>query len=169
MSEPFLGEIRIASFNFAPKGWALCNGQFLPINQNQALFALLGTQFGGNGQTTFALPDMRVRMPIHTGAGYLIGQAGGEQTHTLTLAELGTHAHPLKANTALATSTSPTNGMPGKKGRLGRDLFAAPANVTALGEGCVTPVGGSQAHQNMQPYLGLTFMIALQGIFPTQN
>ena len=169
MSDPYLGEIRIASFNFAPKGWAMFNGQLLPINQNQALFALLGTQFGGNGQTNFALPDMRGRMPIHEGAGYVMGQRGGAQTHTLTLAELPPHAHGLKANTALATGTSPAAALPGKKGRLGRDMFAAPANPTGLSEASVTPTGGSQPHQNMQPYLGVNFMIALVGIFPSYN
>lgn len=169
MSEHYLGEIRIVSFNFAPKGWAMCNGQLMPINQNQALFALLGTQFGGNGQTTFALPDLRGRMPIHAGAGYIVGQSGGELAHTLTQAELPQHAHGLKASTALATGTSPAAALPGKKGRLGRDLFAAPGNTTGLSEASVTPTGGSQAHHNMQPYLGLNFAIALTGIFPSYN
>ena len=169
MSDPYLGEIRVFSFNFPPKGWAMCNGQQLPINQNQALFALLGTQFGGNGVTTFALPDMRSRMPIHTGAGYIVGQAGGEQAHTLTQAEMAQHAHALEANTALATSANPANALLGKKGRMGRDVFAAPGNLTSLHQASVTSVGGAQAHENMQPFLTLNFMIALIGIFPSRN
>jgi len=169
MSDPYLGEIRAVSFNFAPKGWALCNGQLLPINQNQALFALLGTQFGGNGQTTFALPDLRSRMPIHAGAGYTVGQAGGAQQHTLTQAELPQHAHVLKANTALATSANPAAALPGKKGRMGRDMFAAPGNLTSLHPASVTASGGSQPHENMQPFLTLNFAIALVGIFPSRN
>lgn len=170
MSEPFFAEIRMMSFNFAPKGWAVCNGQLLPINQNQALFSLLGTQYGGNGQTNFALPDLRGRLPVHTGpASGPLGSTGGREAVTLTQAQLPAHAHALNATSALATSGSPANALPGKKGRLGRDLFAAPGNLVALNENTVTPHGGSQAHDNLQPYLALNFVIALQGIFPSPN
>lgn len=172
MSEPFLSEIRMMSFNFPPKGWAFCNGQLLPINQNQALFALLGTQYGGNGQTNFALPDLRGRVPMHTGlqSGPL-GSTGGQESVTLTQAQLPAHAHALYATTALATTGSPAGALPGKKGRLGRDLYAAPDTdkLVALNGNAVTSRGGSQAHQNMQPYLTINFAIALQGIFPSPN
>ena len=169
MSTPYLGEIRLVSFNFAPNGWALCNGQLLPINQNQALFSLLGTTYGGDGRVNFALPDLRGRMPIHYGLPDTLGARGGEQAHTLTHAELPAHTHALKANTALANATTPANALPGKKGRLGRDLFAAPANLTSLHPSSVTAAGGSQAHENMQPFLGLNFAIALVGVFPSHN
>ncbi|NHZ42244.1 MULTISPECIES: phage tail protein [Massilia] len=170
MSEPFFAEIRMMSFNFPPKGWAVCNGQLLPINQNQALFSLLGTQYGGNGQTNFALPDLRGRVPVHTGAvSGPPGSTGGQETVTLAPSQLPVHAHALNATTALATSGSPANALAGKKGRLGRDLFAAPANQVALNENTVTPRGGSQAHSNMQPFLTVNFVIALQGIFPSPN
>jgi len=169
MSEQYLGEIRIVPFSFPPKGWAFCNGQLLPINQNQALFSLLGVRYGGNGQTNFALPDMRGRMPLHTGAGFVPGQAGGEQAHTLTQAELPQHTHVLESNTALTTSMTPANALPGKKGRLGRDLYGAAGNLTGLHPSSVTSVGASQPHENMQPFLTLNFVIALVGIFPSRN
>lgn len=165
MAEPYLAEIRIVSFGFAPKGWALCNGQLLPINQNQALFALLGTTYGGNGQVNFALPDLRGRAPIHWGAGVTLGERGGEQAHTLTPAEMPVHTHAMAASTDNATSTSPQNNvLAGARRPLYRE--PDPAASAAL----PTPsVGGSQAHGNMQPFLTLNFVIALQGIFPSHN
>lgn len=181
MTEPFLGEIRIISWNYAPKGWAFCNGQFLPINQNQALFSLLGTMYGGNGQTTFALPDLRGRVPIHVGGGFTQGQLGGETAHTVTISELPTHNHFLQANaTALATSNSAT---PVAGGSLGQTIGQPPtgasyplslytANVANLGTQASQEVGntgGSQPHENRQPFLALNFIIALQGIFPSRN
>lgn len=170
MSEPFMGEIRMMSFIFAPKGWALCNGQFMPINQNQALFSLLGTQFGGNGQTNFALPDLRGRVPLHASNEFPTGAAGGQETVTLGVAHLPAHTHALNTSTGLATSASPAGALPGKKGRLGRDIFAAPdASGAALSPDSVRPTGGSQAHNNMQPFLAINFVIALQGIFPSSN
>jgi len=166
MAEPFLSEIRIMSFVFAPKGWALCNGQLLPINQNQALFSLLGTTYGGNGQTTFALPDLRGRTPIHVGQGHTLGEQGGEQAHTLSIAELPQHVHTAQA-------TSATGDTPVAAGNLLADspsqLYGAPSALTALNPTSVTTVGGSQAHLNMQPFLTLSFCVALQGIFPSRN
>jgi microcystin-dependent protein len=171
MAEPFLSEIRIVSFSFAPRGWALCNGQLLPINQNQALFSLLGTTFGGNGSTTFALPDLRARTPVHPGAGVTLGESAGEQAHTLTLSELPAHDHVLRASSDLAGTTSAAGNVLGKKGRFGKDIFvpAATGNTVALHSGAVASVGGTQPHQNMQPFLALNFVIALQGIYPSRD
>jgi microcystin-dependent protein len=167
MAEPFLSEIRIMSFVFAPKGWALCNGQLLPINQNQALFSLLGTTFGGDGRVNFALPDLRARAPIHVGSGHTLGERGGEQAHTLSIAEVPTHTHVLSA-----TSSNPAQPIP--SGALLSRM--APANpylgaqsLGPMNAGSVTNVGGSQAHLNMQPFVVLSFAIALQGIFPSPN
>ena len=164
MAEPFLSEIRIMSFVFAPKGWALCNGQLLPINQNQALFSLLGTTFGGDGRVNFALPDLRGRAPLHVGSGHTLGERGGEQAHTLTIAELPTHTH------AVGVSTSSSSGNDNPANRfLGsvNNMYHTPTNLTAMNAGTITNTGGSQAHLNMQPFLTLSFCIALQGIFPS--
>ena len=165
MAEPFLGEIRLMSFVFPPQGWALCNGQLLPINQNQALFSLLGTTYGGNGQTTFALPNLQGRVPIHEGSGHTLGEAAGEQAHTLTSAELPAHVHMVRA------SSASTGGTPSPVGNyLGgaNNAYRSSGNGVALTQ-AVTSVGGSQAHLNMQPFLTLSFCIALQGIFPSQT
>ena len=166
MAEPFLSEIRIMSFVFAPKGWALCNGQLLPINQNQGLFSLLGTTFGGDGRVNFALPDLRGRVPIHVGSGHTLGERGGEQAHTLSIAEIPTHVHVVSAvNTNAATNAPLNNSLANTTA-----LYHAPSNnLTAINAGTVGPVGGSQAHLNMQPFLTLSFCIALQGIFPSPN
>jgi microcystin-dependent protein len=166
VAEPFLAEIRIMSFDFAPKGWAQCNGQFLPINQNQALFALLGTTFGGNGQTTFALPNLQGRTPIHFGSGHTLGETGGQQAHTLTQNEMPQHFHFEQAsNSANGGTLDPTGNFLGSAA----NMYHAASNLTAINPGTVTAVGGSQAHQNMQPFLTLSFCIALQGIFPSRN
>jgi microcystin-dependent protein len=165
MAEPFLSEIRIFSFPFAPKGWALCNGQLLPINQNQALFSLLGTTFGGDGRVNFALPDQRGRVPIHVGSGHTLGERGGEQAHTISIAELPTHTHFV--NAINATGDTPIPG--GNLLAAGNNMYAPPTNLTSLNPTTVTNVGGSQAHLNMQPFLTLSFCIALQGIFPSPN
>jgi len=166
MAEPFLSEIRIMSFVFAPKGWALCNGQLLPINQNQPLFSLLGTTFGGDGRVNFALPDLRSRTPIHVGSGHTLGERGGEQAHTLSIAELPTHTHVLNASTANANGVSnPTSNFLGPL----NNFYHSPTALTSLQPASVTNVGGSQAHLNMQPFLTLSFCIALQGIFPSPN
>lgn len=164
MATPFLGEVRLCSFNFAPRGWALCYGQSLAINQNQALFSLLGTMYGGNGVTTFALPDLRGRMPMHMGAGYTQGQAAGAVNHTLSIAEMPAHVHPLVGTTDLGNRSSAAGNHPAAaRGHYG------PAGDTALHLSSVTVVGGSQPHDNMPPYLVLSFAIALQGIFPSRN
>jgi len=167
MSTPFMGEIKIVSFNFAPKGWAQCNGQFLPINQNQALFSLLGTQFGGNGQTTFALPDFRGRIPIHMGDGFTIGQAGGQEFHTVTISEMPAHNHFASAsNLADGSNVNvPTNNIPANSSV---SPYRSSINTT-LAPNSVTNFGGSQPHENRQPFLVINFIIALQGIFPSQN
>ena len=165
MAEPFLSEIRIMSFVFAPKGWALCNGQLLPINQNQALFSLLGTTFGGDGQVNFALPDLRARTPLHVGSGHTLGERGGEQAHTLSIAEIPTHAHVLNATSAAADANVPTGGYLATI----NNGYGAAQNLAALGPTALTNIGGSQAHLNMQPFLVLSFCIALQGIFPSPN
>jgi microcystin-dependent protein len=163
MATPFLSEIRIMSFGFPPKGWAQCNGQLLPINQNQALFSLLGTTFGGNGQTTFGLPDFRGRVPIHVGNSHVLGEKAGEEAHTVTVNELPQHIHFLSATSAPASQNVPLNAVLGSV----NNGYTASANLTALAAGSLTSVGGNQAHTNIQPYLTLNFCIALQGIFPS--
>lgn len=166
MAEPFLSEIRMMSFSYPPRGWASCDGQLLPINQNQALFALLGTTFGGNGQTTFALPDLRGKTPIHVGNGHQLGETGGEQAHTLTIAELPTHTHVASASSQPGNDPNPTG-----------NVLAGPLNMSYRSPDALVPltpqtignIGGSQAHLNMQPFLTMSFCIALTGIFPSPN
>jgi microcystin-dependent protein len=163
MAEPFLAELRLMSFNFPPKGWAMCNGQLMPINQNQALFSLLGTTYGGNGQTNFALPDLRSRAPMHMGNGFTLGQRFGEESHTVTLQEMATHNHFVNA--------SSSNGDRADIGIMGglSEAYGDYANVTTLHPATVTNTGGSQPHNNLQPYIVLNWCVALQGIFPSQN
>ena len=163
MATPFLGEIKICSFNFAPKGWAFCNGQLLPINQNQALFSLLGTTFGGDGRVNFGLPNLQGRAPIHVGGGHTLGERGGEQGHTLSISEIPTHTHSATANSGNATAPVPGGNLLGAA----NNLYAAATNLVALGPSMIGNTGGSQAHINMQPFLVLNFSIALQGIFPS--
>ena len=166
MAEPFLSEIRLMSFVFAPKGWALCNGQLLPINQNQALFSLLGTTFGGDGRVNFALPDLRGRTPIHVGSGHTLGERGGEQAHTLSIAELPTHTHAAQSASGGTAGTNPNGTLLGPAAVAS---YAPAQSLVAMNAGSVTNTGGSQAHLNMQPFLTLSFCIALQGIFPSPN
>jgi microcystin-dependent protein len=163
MAEPFLSEIRIMSFGFPPKGWALCNGQLLPINQNQALFSLLGTTYGGNGQTNFGLPNLQGNVPIHNGKGHIRGEKGGEQAHTLKISEMPLHPHVAQAANKDGDNVIPTDNVFG----VVAGLYGGPTNLTGIQPATVTNTGGSQAHQNMQPFLVLNFCIALQGIFPS--
>lgn len=167
MAEPFLSEIRIMSFVFAPKGWALCNGQLLPINQNQALFSLLGTTFGGDGRVNFALPDLRGRIPIHVGGSHTLGERGGEQAHTLSIAELPTHTHTLNASSTDGSQPIPAGALLARAAPA--NPYIAPTSLGAMNAASVTNIGGSQAHLNMQPFVTLSFCIALQGIFPSPN
>jgi microcystin-dependent protein len=166
MSEPFLGELKIVSFAYAPKGWAMCNGQQLPINQNQALFSILGTTYGGNGQTTFALPDLRGRVSCHSGASLDLGQAGGEIAHTVTQSEMPAHNHFLTATSTAGTALIPAGQLLGSGAT---QFYAPPANLATMSAGSITSIGGSQPHENRQPFLTLNVIIALQGIFPSQN
>lgn len=168
MSEPFLAEVRMVGFNFAPRGWALCDGQIMPINQNQSLYSLLGTTYGGDGRTSFALPDMRGRTPLHVGNGYKEGNKGGEETHTLSISEMPQHKHAVNASHDNATATSPS----GKSLAAAREnTYSAYDNATkvAMANDFLTHVGGGQAHENMQPYTTLNFCIAIQGLFPSRN
>jgi microcystin-dependent protein len=168
MAEPFLSEIRIMSFSFPPKGWALCDGQLLPINQNQALFSLLVTTYGGDGRVNFALPDLRNRVPIHMGSGFTLGERGGEQAHTLTIAELATHVHTLNGTSTAASQPVPTDALL-VTSAAADPIYAAPTTLVAMFPQALGNTGGSQAHLNMQPYLVLSFCIALQGTFPSQT
>jgi microcystin-dependent protein len=167
MGDPYMGEIRIVSFNFPPKGWAFCNGQLLPINQNQALFSLLGTMYGGNGQTTFALPDMRSRIPVHFSQAFAVGQTGGEEHHTIGSAEMPQHQHTAQGTTSNADSPIPTGNLLGAANNAYASANAG--NLTALDPTSIGLVGGSQPHENMQPYLVLNYCIALVGIYPARD
>lgn len=169
MSEPYLSEIRLMSFDFAPSGWALCNGQILPISQNQALFSLLGTTYGGDGQTSFALPDLRGRAPAHVGSGLGLGQRAGEERHTLAMAELPQHAHQARASGAPATVGSIGGSGTDVAAVAGASIYGGATGATSLNPGSVSNAGGGQAHENMQPFTVLNFCIALQGIFPSPN
>ena len=163
MAEPFLSEIRIVSFNFAPKGWALCNGQLLPINQNQGLFSLLGTTYGGDGRVNFALPDLRSRIPIHTGSGHTLGERGGEENHTVTMSEMAAHSHMF-----LASDAVPNQGVSaGNVWASNSGAYSSASPDATMNPTSITNAGGSQPHINTQPFLVLNFIIALQGIFPS--
>jgi microcystin-dependent protein len=166
MAEPFLSEIRMFSFVFPPKGWALTNGQLLPINQNQGLFSLLGTTFGGDGRVNFALPDLRGRTPIHVGSGHTLGERGGEQAHTLSISELPNHTHSVIATSAGQNTIAPSNST-FFADTAPSELYLGANSLVAMNPQMVTSTGGSQAHLNMQPFLTLSFCIALQGIFPS--
>jgi len=165
MAQPFLGQITLFSFNYPPKNWAFCNGQLLPINQNQPLFALLGTVYGGDGRVNFALPNLQGRVPMHFGNGYNLGNAVGAISHTLSLNELPQHSHALTASSNAGSATAPTGNLPAAA--ITDPYSTAEPNVSL--NAALSSNGGSQAHPNMQPYLVLNFCIALAGIFPSQN
>ncbi len=170
MAEPFLAEIKILAFNFAPRGWAFCDGQLLPINQNQSLFSLLFTTYGGDGRTSFALPDLRSRTPIHVGASvganHNLGSKSGEEAHSLSDAEMPTHKHSLNATDLVATLTSPGGNV---LARGGSNFYGDFPTPSPMGAGSVANQGVGQAHENMMPFLVLNFAIALQGLFPSRN
>ena len=168
MAEPFLAEVRIFSFNFPPKGWAMCNGQLLPINQNQALFSLLGTTYGGDGRVNFALPDLRGRTPISIGGSHTLGERRGEQAHTLTIGELPNHNHLVNIVNAQGSGVPQGSPVSFSESKL-ETRFTNGSAGSAMHQSSISNVGGSQAHNNMQPSLVLNFCIALQGIFPSQN
>lgn len=172
MSEPFLAEVRIVGFNFAPRGWAFCDGQILPINQNQSLYSLLGTTYGGDGRTSFGLPDLRGRVPMHVGRSngggdHREGQKSGEETHTLSGAEMPQHTHTLRASSTNANSGVPTGHVLASSTL--PEAYRDPTNLGFMRSGSITNVGGGQAHENMQPYIALNFCIALRGLFPSRN
>lgn len=169
MSTPYLGELKLMSFVYPPKGWALCNGQLLPINQNQALFSLLGTTYGGNGRTTFALPDLRGRVPLHAASSVWLGESGGPSTVTLTEAQMPAHVHTLAGTSDLANTNVPGGALPATKPRGGINRYAPAGSPTPMGASALAAAGGSQPHNNMQPYLTLSWVIALQGIFPSRD
>ncbi len=171
MSEPFLAEIRILGFNFAPRGWAFCDGQILPINQNQSLYSLLGTTYGGDGRTSFALPDLRGRTPIHVGSSngttHLLGSKGGEEQHNLTVAEMAQHDHTLQGTDANADNPIPPGNV---LGAFNNAYGTPPAtDLVSPVPGTLANTGSSQGHNNMMPFLVLNFAIALQGLFPSRN
>ena len=167
MAEPFLSEIRIFTFVFAPKGWTKCDGALLPINQNQALFSLLGTTYGGDGRVNFGLPDLRTRVPIHMGKGHTLGEKAGETAHTLIISELPTHTHAANASNNKGSTNLPAGNVLANSNP--NFLYGAVQNLGAMVAGTIGNTGGSQPHNNMEPYLVLNFIIALQGIFPSQN
>jgi microcystin-dependent protein len=173
MSEPFIGEIRMTGHSFPPRGWAFCNGQLLSIDQNQALFSLIGTTYGGNGQTTFALPDLRGRVPVHQGTGpglstYVQGQAGGTEEVTLNFTQIPAHNHPFAANASAATALAPADNFPGATPRGTNPLYATTGGAT-MAASAAGNTGNNQPHENVQPYLCASFIIALEGIFPSRN
>jgi microcystin-dependent protein len=176
MSEPFVAEIRIFASNFAPKGWAFCNGQLMPISQNTALFSLLGTTYGGDGKSNFALPDMQGRAPMHPGSGpglslRDLGENGGSASVTLTTSEIPSHTHGLQASSSTATSSDPTGHLlasPAANPKF-TSLYSGASGSTSLSASALSTAGGGLPHNNLQPYLALSFIIALQGVFPPRN
>ena len=169
MSTPFLGELRVVAYTFAPRGWAMCNGQLLAINQNQALFAILGTTYGGNGQTNFGLPNFQGRAPIHIGNGFALGQSGGEENHTLIQTEMPQHHHNVSGSSASGNTQTAVGSTWAVEGSNTTFIYSNDSASAQMGPTAIGAAGGSQPHNNMQPYLVLNFTIALQGIFPSRN
>jgi microcystin-dependent protein len=167
MAQPYVGEIRMFGGNFAPAGWMFCEGQLLPISENEVLFQLIGTTYGGDGQSTFALPDLRGRVPIHTGAGFTLAQTGGVETVTLTTSQLPAHAHGFLATTSASNDANPANNLVSQASAFSPYINVAPS--LAMATQAIAPTGGNQPHNNFQPYLCIDFIISLFGIFPSQT
>ena len=165
MAQPYVGEIRIFAGNFAPAGWMFCDGQLLPISENETLFQLIGTTYGGDGVSTFALPDLRGRLPIHQGSEFIMAETGGVETVTLTANQIPQHSHPLLASSGIASSANPANAVPGQSPSI--SLYEVDTPNAALNAAAISPIGGSQPHNNFQPYLCLNFIISLFGIYPS--
>ena len=164
MAQPYVGEIRMFAGNFAPAGWMFCEGQLLPISENETLFQLIGTTYGGDGESTFALPDLRGRIPIHQGNGFILAETGGAEEVTLTVQQIPAHSHPWLAADAAATALSPAGSVPAEATKR---FYVAPSSVAAMAPAAMSPTGGSQPHTNFQPYLCVDFIISLFGIFPS--
>ena len=167
MAQPYVGEIRMFAGNFAPAGWMFCEGQLLPISENETLFQLIGTTYGGDGESTFALPDLRGRIPIHQGNGFILAETGGAEEITLTTGQIPAHSHPLLGSTNTTSSNSPTNNLGGRTTIAGVFAYGTDAPIGPISPLSVGPVGGSQPHTNFQPYLCVDFIISLFGIFPS--
>ena len=167
MAQPYVGEIRQFAGNFAPAGWMFCEGQLLPISEYETLFNLIGTTYGGDGQSTFALPDLRGRVPVHQGNGFILAESGGTEEVTLTVNQIAAHSHPLLASTDLAGQSSPTSNVVAQLSTAGSFLYFAAPGTASLSSNSVSSVGGSQPHSNFQPYLCVDFIISLFGIFPS--
>jgi microcystin-dependent protein len=165
MAQPYVGEIRMFAGNFAPAGWMFCEGQLLPISENETLFQLIGTTYGGDGESTFALPDLRGRIPIHQGNGFILAETGGAEDITLTVQQIAAHSHPLLAANAIANDPNPGNNLLGESSVV--SMYQAAAATTPMAPQSVSSVGGSQPHTNFQPYLCVSFIISLFGIFPS--
>jgi microcystin-dependent protein len=167
MAQPYVGEIRMFAGNFAPAGWMFCEGQQLPISENETLFQLIGTTYGGDGESTFALPDLRGRIPIHQGNGFILAETGGAEEITLTVNQIAAHSHPLLASSAVAADGNPGNRVVAETGTAGAFLYLEDTASVNLAPTAITPVGGSQPHTNFQPYLCVNFIISLFGLFPS--
>jgi microcystin-dependent protein len=167
MAQPYVGEIRMFAGTFAPAGWMFCQGQLLAISENEVLFQLIGTTYGGDGQSTFGLPDLRGRIPIHQGNGYILAEAGGVESVTLTTTQLPAHGHPLLASTAIGTATNPAGNVPAQS--ISADIYIEDVPAVNMAPAAIGPVGGSQPHTNFQPYLCVDFIISLFGLFPNPD
>lgn len=166
MAQPYVGEIRMFAGNFAPAGWIFCEGQLLPISENETLFNLIGTTYGGDGESTFALPDLRGRIPIHQGSGFILAETGGAEEITLTVNQIPAHSHPMLASDDIPTLNSPQNNLPGQAAA---KFYRGGSPTVFLAAGAIGPVGGSQPHTNFQPYLCVNFILSLFGIFPSPS
>ena len=167
MAQPYVGEIRIFAGNFAPAGWMFCEGQILPISENETLFQLIGTTYGGDGESTFALPDLRGRVPLHQGNGFILAETGGAEEITLTIQQIPAHTHPLMGSTAVASTATPQNAVVAQDNIVGVDFYIEDVPIANMAATAITPIGGSQPHTNFQPYLCMNYIISLFGIFPS--